>query len=31
LTRADGNQTIAARLIGMTRAALNKRLTRQGK
>lgn len=28
LTRADGNQTIAARLIGMTRKALNNRLIR---
>lgn len=28
LRRADGNQTIAAQLIGLTRSALNKRLTR---
>lgn len=28
LRRSNGNQTIAAQLLGMTRAALNKRLTR---
>jgi DNA-binding NtrC family response regulator len=28
LRRADGNQTIAAQLLGMTRTALNKRLNR---
>ncbi len=29
LARADGNQTVAARLLGMTRTSLNKRLTRK--
>lgn len=29
LSRADGNQTIAAQLLGMTRQALNKRLSRR--
>jgi len=28
LKRADGNQTIAAELLGLTRQALNKRLSR---
>jgi len=28
LRRANGNQTIAAQLLGMTRSALNKRLIR---
>lgn len=31
MRRANNNQTIAARLLGMTRAALNKRLTRARK
>ena len=31
LDRANGNQTVAAGLLGMTRAALNKRLTRAKK
>ena len=31
LQRADGNQTIAARLLGMSREALNKRLSRARK
>ena len=31
LQRADGNQTIAARLLGISREALNKRLSRARK
>jgi DNA-binding protein Fis len=31
LRRTDGNQTLAAKLLGMTRTALNKRLTRGGR
>lgn len=31
LARAGGNQTIAAEMLGLTRAALNKRLVRRGK
>jgi DNA-binding protein Fis len=30
LRRADGNQTIAARLLGISRTALNKRLNQPG-
>ena len=30
LKRSDGNQTIAARILGITRSALNKRLKRSG-
>ncbi len=31
MKRADGNQTIAARMLGLTRQALNKRLSRRDK
>ena len=31
LRRTDGNQTLAAKLLGMTRTALNKRLIRSEK
>ena len=30
LRRTDGNQTLAARMLGMSRTTLNKRLKREG-